>query len=90
MRGMVSPHFSHPIYSVGGSGHVYCVVLGRPPQRTLQYVCGGLRGTRLRVTRLVFTAKLRDLKPIRLRKKMDPVKFLREADSTSSSEDEGL
>jgi len=35
-------------------------------------------------------AKLRDLKPIRLRKKMDPVKFLREADSTRSSQDEGL
>ena len=30
----MSPHFSHPIYSVGGSGRVYCVVLGRPPQRT--------------------------------------------------------
>jgi len=30
-----------------------CVAFGWPPQRTVQYACGGLRGTRLRVTRLV-------------------------------------
>jgi len=37
-----SPHFSHPIYCGSRSGCVFCVALGRPPHRTVQYVCGGL------------------------------------------------
>jgi hypothetical protein len=25
---------------IGGSGHVYCVALGRIPRRTVEYACG--------------------------------------------------
>ncbi|SVE56936.1 uncharacterized protein METZ01_LOCUS509790 [marine metagenome] len=39
---MISPHFSHPLYCIGAMTRPDCVPLRRPPQRTLQYVCGGL------------------------------------------------
>jgi len=37
-----SPHFSPAFYCGGGSGHVYCVALGRSPRRTVEYACGAL------------------------------------------------
>ena len=37
-----SPHFSHPLYCIGAMIRPDCVALRRPPQRTVQYVCGGL------------------------------------------------
>jgi hypothetical protein len=40
--GAPSPHFSRAFYCGGGSGHVYCVALGRAPRRTVEYVCGAL------------------------------------------------
>jgi hypothetical protein len=37
-----SPHFSPVFYCGGGSGHVYCVALGRAPRHTVKYACGAL------------------------------------------------
>jgi len=45
-----SPNFSHPLYCIGAMIRPDCVTrkaggagpLRRPPQRTIQYVCGGL------------------------------------------------
>ena len=37
-----NPHFSQAFYCGGGSGHVYCVALGRAPRHTVEYVCGAL------------------------------------------------
>ena len=37
-----SPHFSHPLYCIGAMIRPDCVALRRPPQRTVQYVSGGL------------------------------------------------
>ena len=37
-----NPHFSPAFYCGGGSGHVYCVALGRAPRRTVEYACGAL------------------------------------------------
>ena len=37
-----SPHSSPAFYCGGGSGHVYCVALGRAPRRTVEYACGAL------------------------------------------------
>jgi len=42
-----SPHFSPAFYCGGGSGHVYCVALGRAPRRTVEYACGALRSRAL-------------------------------------------
>ena len=36
------PHFSQAFYCSGGSGHVYCVAIGRAPRRTVEYACGAL------------------------------------------------
>jgi hypothetical protein len=38
----INPHFSRAFYYGGGSGHVYCVALGRAPRRTVEYACGAL------------------------------------------------
>ena len=38
----LSLHFSPVFYCGGGSGHVYCVALGRAPRHTVVYVCGAL------------------------------------------------
>jgi hypothetical protein len=37
-----SPHFSPAFYCCGGSGHVYCVALGRAPRHTVEHACGAL------------------------------------------------
>ncbi len=39
---MFSPHFSHPLYCIGAMIQPDYVAFGRPPQRTQEYVCGGL------------------------------------------------
>ena len=38
----LSPHFSPAFYCGVGSGHVYCVALGRAPRRTVEYAYGAL------------------------------------------------
>jgi hypothetical protein len=47
-----SPHFSPAFYCGGGSGHVYCVALGRAPRRTVEYACGALLSRALYPCRL--------------------------------------
>src|SRR5512137_1276301 len=37
---VAGPHVSQAFYCGGGSGHVYCVALGRIPRRTVEYACG--------------------------------------------------
>ena len=41
-HGLLALHFSPIFYCGGGSGHVYCVALGRAPRHTVVYVCGAL------------------------------------------------
>ena len=41
-QAVLNPHFSHPLYCISAMIRPDCVALRRPPQRTLQYVCGGL------------------------------------------------
>src|SRR6185436_17059193 len=40
--GSPSPHFSPVVCCNGGYARGYCVALGRPPQRIVIYVSGGL------------------------------------------------
>jgi len=36
----LNPDYLWSFYCGGGSGHVYCVALGRIPRRTVKYACG--------------------------------------------------